>query len=398
MRQVVAKPSAGAPLREPHNTATAAAPAHVRATFQHNFANIAVSAASVPGVQAKLTVGRPDDDFEREADRVADRIVAMPVPAAARDAAPSSDGSELVVQRKCDCGSGAQAAGDEEDRGGAVDPSSLNNDDENQIDIGGGGAPLSPGARAGMESRFGFDFSGVRIHADDRADSLAAGLGARAFTVGSDIFFGRQQYEPESRAGQRLLAHELTHVVQQTQSGHSGSVSRLGEPRVQRYLAGPPERIATTTTTPAVYGHCRNFNTVVAWDTDVRNGFIVQECIRTNAITQCGGGNVPMPGTPHYYEAWAVDGTGGVSDGNADTWFNAPRPNTSGNWTFDSNVFAVHELKPEWGFTRGGVSNAGGLLSTATGPSHDDLIQPSLTRHFGGTWDCCDGKDTHVPM
>jgi hypothetical protein len=77
-----------------------------------------------------------------------------------------------------------------------------------------GGSPLPAGTRSFMEQRFGHDFSRVRVHADGNAAELAGGLGARAFTVGSDIVFGGGEYRPHTREGTRLLAHELTHTVQ----------------------------------------------------------------------------------------------------------------------------------------------------------------------------------------
>lgn len=78
-----------------------------------------------------------------------------------------------------------------------------------------GGAPLEPATRQFMESRFGHDFGSVRIHADVQAAASAQSVGARAYTVGEDLVFNRGQYEPATPAGRHLLAHELTHVVQQ---------------------------------------------------------------------------------------------------------------------------------------------------------------------------------------
>ncbi|MEG3928237.1 MULTISPECIES: eCIS core domain-containing protein [unclassified Microcoleus] len=87
----------------------------------------------------------------------------------------------------------------------------------------GKGQQLAPNVRAPMENAFGFDFSSVRIHADTEGDRLSRSLEARAFTTGSDVFFRQGAYAPESQTGQRLLAHELTHVVQQ--SGESPQVA-----------------------------------------------------------------------------------------------------------------------------------------------------------------------------
>jgi hypothetical protein len=79
----------------------------------------------------------------------------------------------------------------------------------------GGGAPLDAGVRGHMESAFGADFSGVRVHTDARAHALNDAVQARAFTTETDVFFRSGEYDPGSSAGKELLAHELTHVVQQ---------------------------------------------------------------------------------------------------------------------------------------------------------------------------------------
>ena len=90
----------------------------------------------------------------------------------------------------------------------------------------GGGRSLEPAGRSSMERAFGADFSGVRVHDDAAAADLSASVGARAFTVGSDIFFGAGQYDPVGRGGRELLAHELTHVVQQG-GGAAGPQAQL---------------------------------------------------------------------------------------------------------------------------------------------------------------------------
>jgi Domain of unknown function (DUF4157) len=83
------------------------------------------------------------------------------------------------------------------------------------VPSGSAGRPLDRAARALLEPRFGHDFGQVRVHTDAAADLAARELGARAFTSGRDIVFARDQYAPHTPAGRRLLAHELTHVVQQ---------------------------------------------------------------------------------------------------------------------------------------------------------------------------------------
>jgi len=80
------------------------------------------------------------------------------------------------------------------------------------------GQPLDASTRAFMESRFGHDFARVRIHSDARAAESAVAVSALAYTVGNDVVFGAGRYAPSSAAGRRLLAHELAHTIQQSQS------------------------------------------------------------------------------------------------------------------------------------------------------------------------------------
>jgi hypothetical protein len=90
----------------------------------------------------------------------------------------------------------------------------------------GGGQPLDPGTRSAMESGIGADFSDVRVHTDAKASESAKSVGAHAYTSGSDVVFAQGKYSPETTEGQRTLAHELTHVVQQ----RSGPVDGTPQP------------------------------------------------------------------------------------------------------------------------------------------------------------------------
>jgi hypothetical protein len=97
----------------------------------------------------------------------------------------------------------------------------------------GGGSGLDPGMAKKAGDAMGHDFSGVNVHTDSQADELSRGLGAKAFTTGSDIFFQSGAYNPGSGEGQQLLAHELTHVVQQGGSAPSGGKMTVNEPNDQ---------------------------------------------------------------------------------------------------------------------------------------------------------------------
>lgn len=116
----------------------------------------------------------------------------------------------------------------------------------------GGGTPLAGETRDFMESRFGADFGDVRVHTDSKASESARSVQAHAYTVGNDVVFQSGKYEPESESGKRMLAHELTHVVQQRsgpvagtpapggiQISHpSDSFERAAESSADRVMAG----------------------------------------------------------------------------------------------------------------------------------------------------------------
>ena len=93
----------------------------------------------------------------------------------------------------------------------------------------GRGAPLAPDLADTMSQSFDHSFADVRVHADPLADSLARSVAARAFTTGSDIFFASGEYNPGSSSGRELIAHELTHVVQQRGAPTAGTL-RVSEP------------------------------------------------------------------------------------------------------------------------------------------------------------------------
>jgi Domain of unknown function (DUF4157)/Glutaminase len=153
------------------------------------------------GLQTKLTVSQPGDAYEQEADRVAEQVMRMPAPGTAMPSiVPEQDESLMRKEGK------ASGAG-----GRAIEgaPPIVNSA------LSSGGQPLDAGTRTFMESRFGYNFSDVRVHTNGQAAESTQAVNARAYTVESDVVFGEGQYKPGTGEGQRLLAHELTHVVQQ---------------------------------------------------------------------------------------------------------------------------------------------------------------------------------------
>lgn len=155
-------------------------------------------------VQAKLAVGAVDDPAEREADQIADHVVAMLSGAGREPRQPTSMAPPTSRIRRAS--TSAPVVG--------VDGGTLDATTESRIRAS-SGRPLDPASNEQMASAFGTDLSAVRIHTGTRAAQLSRSLNARAFTLGSDIYFGRDEYRPETPGGQRLLAHEIAHTVQQ---------------------------------------------------------------------------------------------------------------------------------------------------------------------------------------
>ena len=224
MRSVLERQSPLQPLSSRAGKASAAKPASLQSAFGNQAAQRLARLAPArlsPRIQTRLTVNQPGDEFEREADQVAEQVMRMPEP---------------QVQRACACG-GACAdcqSGEEEE------PQHLQTQ---RLSSGGGstavappivhealaspGQPLDPATRAYMEPRFGADFSGVRIHAGDAAERSAQAVQASAYTVGRDIVFGAGRFAPGTDEGRRLLAHELVHTLQQ---GGTGTLRRKPKP------------------------------------------------------------------------------------------------------------------------------------------------------------------------
>jgi hypothetical protein len=158
------------------------------------------NASLSPLGHARLLVGRSDHPLERDADRIANRIVHSPA-----SAVPASHASSHQL--------GNDPAHQMKERGaeGVLSQAPPLVSEVLRTP----GHSLDPATRAFFESRLGHDFSRVRIHADGVAASAAQSVGANAFTLGSHIVFGSGRYAPVSESGQRLLAHELVHVMQQ---------------------------------------------------------------------------------------------------------------------------------------------------------------------------------------
>ncbi|MFQ5524996.1 MAG: DUF4157 domain-containing protein [Thermoanaerobaculia bacterium] len=242
-------------------------------------------------VQPELRIGPINDRYEREADRMADRVMAdepkaqlgATPPAAAgaaslqrvcshcqdelqREPLPAASPiSELRIQRACpecekeleeedDLQRAASGSGSRSDSGtrGVIGARATPALESRVASLEGRGSRLSPAQRGFFEPSLGQDLGGVRLHTGTAASEAARLARARAFTVGRDIVFGAGQHRPETRSGQKLIAHELTHVVQQT------PLTARRKPLLQRQAvpaeepaAAPQTETAASETAPA---------------------------------------------------------------------------------------------------------------------------------------------------
>lgn len=181
--------------------------------------------------QAKLTVNAPSDGYEHEADEVADVVTKAATSQAQRQVAeeeqarmtplPQREKEEEIRSERL--GATITPLG-ERQPGNSFDAASEL--ESRLIAQKGSGSPLPAEVRTFMEPRFGVDFGDVRVHTGGEAAKMNRELGAQAFTLGQDIYIGPNDYVPGTDAGKRLLAHELTHVVQQT-GGSTRSITPL---------------------------------------------------------------------------------------------------------------------------------------------------------------------------
>jgi Domain of unknown function (DUF4157) len=522
-------------------------PAPSRATrIAHDFGRLPIYRKQLDEARSDIAVNTPGDSYEREADRVAADVMRV---------------SEPRLQRACVLGAACPkcSEGRHSQEGTRLQASRIQaNAPEPPVPSLGSpvhevlrtpGQPLDAATRAFMEPRFGHDFGRVRVHVGARAAESADALRARAYTLGNRIVFGARQYAPTTPSGRLLIAHELTHVLQQGSTprpmrqtdpaaheededkpraeglevggGAGGTAVRVlerggvrisrdlaiaptkpdapepvlseqqiqqairynafrfkdpysiaivrdivGVPRfpaisdeelalgVARYQAAfglTPDGRAGPDTTGRLVSEARAENlpkdanqlradnfvtwapaagthngcgaapdasglaTFFQWDvnfsTSLRNGWIVQEIVNTRARTTCGGGAIAETLTPHYWEAWWVDGAGNVRVPTAinaartratasvatapadDLWRRAAAAPSRGNWAMTGRLFTCLRLPA--GFAAGNVPDALALPSTAAAPNADDLGLVAARRRAAGQWNCCGPAATH---
>lgn len=302
-----------------------------------------------PVVQPKLIVGAANDPFEQEADRVANHVMQNSSSGAQGDGAQVdgnagsafSIGAPSISRMTASSAQRAELGGE---AGGAFE---AGDGLQQQLSATrGGGSPLPNELRRKFEPAFGADFGAVRVHTGGDSAQMSNAIQAKAFTNGSDIHFNQGVYDPHSSAGQRLLAHELTHVVQQGAATQS--------PVAQR----KPQDGATFAVQRTPFGMIQRTNQKVSslvafWEKQKE----------LNAPKKPEGkGTPPAPPPPQQQVATPVGGGGGG------TGFGAPSPvGGGGSGGGGGSVFDKGSTQPGGG---GGVLVTGqGGGSTGVGKS-----------------------------
>ena len=186
-------------------------------------------------VRPKLAIGQVNDPLEQEADRLADHVMR------------AHESKPFIAQKP-------QAEPAQTAEAGSEAPSIV------REVVRSPGQALDAATRARFEPLFNHDFGSVRVHSDARAAESARVVNARAYTVGADIVFGAGRYMPETAAGKRLLAHELTHVVQQGARGEAATAT-LAQAMLRRDVNKDfPEAPPRTTSKPVTHPPLSNYN------------------------------------------------------------------------------------------------------------------------------------------
>jgi hypothetical protein len=173
---------------------------------------------SFGSIQPKLTINTPNDIYEKEADDMADKVMCMPIP----EPINFSTSANFISRTCADCEKEEKELQRKESNSktASVAPPIV------QDALNSSGKSLDTDARSFMEPRFNYDFSNVKIHDDELAAKSASSINALAYTSGNDIVFSSGKYDTKSVPGKKLLAHELTHVVQQSDSLQTKNIQR----------------------------------------------------------------------------------------------------------------------------------------------------------------------------
>ncbi len=295
-------------------------------------------APAPPSVQTKLAVNTPGDKYEVEADHMADKVMRMSGTGRLTPQKDLESQPEKKLLRK-ETGPAQPAEGLIQQPGEENVQVASSQTEATIRSKTSGGQPLPAETRSFMEPRFGNDFSNVRVHQDQGSAQLNNQLNARAFTYQNHIFFGEGQYQPQSPQGKQLLAHELTHVVQQGASKGLNSNSDFGRP----HNAGMLQTKPSDSTSPVIQRGLLD---------DVREGANAVAGAISGIVTsvrQAIGGGIAAATT------WIRSIASGIGAG------------ISAAWTFIRNLASTVRLGVDaaWSFIRGIATRIGQGVTSA---------------------------------
>jgi hypothetical protein len=230
-------------------------------SISFNFANI----------QTKLKVGQPGDIYEQEADRIAEQIMSSKL---IDQSFTESIKPNEKINRKCSSCKNDEEENEEKMKisrkettgtiSNSADKFEISDNQAEEINntLIRSGSPLNSSTREFMESHFGYDFSSIRVHSDNVAAKSAKSINALAYTIGNNIIFGTEEYAPCTTIGKKLLAHELTHVIQH------GSLKVGSVQRQQQNVSIAPHKVCNEYPSPSTQVNSpvtMNTNTVLRY-------------------------------------------------------------------------------------------------------------------------------------
>jgi len=364
------------------------------ATIYHPNLNRSVVDSASHFFQPKLFVGPVNDHHEREADAMSEEIMQGPV-----NQKTFFKPAAHFIQRKC------EACEEEENqiqRKESSSPSSTHDVSSYIHSLSTKGSTLPVESKQFFESRFGYDFSDVKIHHDSEAVRSARSVNALAYTSGNNIVFNQNQFSPGTGHGKKLLAHELTHVVQQKTNAMQGNA-------IQRLKVDPAG--------VAVDGPCGKFERRFTFRLDnpaTTDGYLIQRIDRYNGEMNCPSlGQCPTKPDPPYWEAFFLkekfqtfyrQGIGFTDSSTHDSV-----PNKSGaRYAYGEIRFFPIAVTGNLGRNKksglwktgddGGVKLSGDLPSTDKEPAWwGNYTEGPATRYVTADWRCCrDGNNYNI--
>jgi len=374
-----------------------------------------------PFFQTSMMIGKPNDKYEIEADSIADRVVQRPeISSIQRLSTPIEDENFSTNDQRIRNDRDIQQKPEVQARCSHCEQEEASSAVTSTIDsTRGKGESMPESTRYNMEAAFGTSFHDVNIHTDADSVGMNRELGAQAFTHGKDIYFNAGKYDPESRAGQHLLAHELTHVIQQ--SGGAYRDSKLQCDHDEKAHPNPAAKGVNLPIVPKLSANsgsfiddgCGQVTWDVGWhldhDSSDKGGWVIQHVTSYYNTFDCRGHYIAPQGKKSpisFFEAWRVEpNSTDMTPANIDTFKNTPQteeyPHTA--HTFGSymtvGVAQYHDNVGENELPSHMVAHnpdtfAHSLRSSKRDPQVGGNVSEPVRHELSYHWACCGERGT----